>query len=95
MPEADTVEYGIWVPCSIMASLLSIVTTLGEETTFPFPEASRADRDRSRRRLSLRIPKVIPPPLPRPTAAGRFTAKFGGVPPGEKGFVLRRGCPGM
>src|SRR3990172_3537798 len=95
VPEADTVEYGICVPCSIIASLLSIVTTLGEETTFPLPEDSRADRDKSRGRLSRRIPKVIPPPEPIPTAAGRFTAKFGGVVTGEKGVVLVRDCPGM
>src|SRR3972149_4923473 len=95
VPEADTVEYGIWVPCSIRASLLSIVTTWGEDPTFPFPEASRADRERSRRRLSLRIPKVIPPPEPSPTAAGRFTANFGGVVTGEQGVVLVWDCPGM
>jgi len=50
------------------------VTTFGEETIFAFPEDSRADSARSRRRLSLRIPKAIPPPAPAPIDAGRLTA---------------------
>src|SRR3989304_5373483 len=90
VPEADTVAYGRWGPCSIRASLLSIRRALGEETTFPLPEDSRADRERSRRRLSRRIPKLIPLPEPSPTLAGRFTAKFGDGSAVKKGVVLVR-----
>src|SRR3990170_8663952 len=81
----------------MVASLLSVVTILGEEMIFPFPDASRAESERSRRRLSRRIPKAIPPPAPDPIAAGRLTAKVGVGAVGENGgvFVALIDPPGM
>src|SRR5512139_4194204 len=81
----------------MIASLLSSVTTLGDDTTFAFPDDSSAVMARSSRRLSRRIPKAIPPPAPEPIAAGRFTAQFPGGAVAVKGLVVAAtiGAPGL
>src|SRR3990172_6817541 len=81
----------------MVASLLSVVTILGEEMIFTFPDASRGESERSGRRLPRRLPKLTPPPAPDPIAAGRLTAKLGsGAFVRENGFsTVSSGSPGI
>src|SRR5262249_445591 len=67
------------VPWLILASLLSIVRILGLEMIRSMPEDSAAERRTPRLTVLLIEPSVRPmaPAVPVPTAAGRFTAKFG------------------
>src|SRR5258708_21583595 len=61
------------------ASRLSSTMIRGAVTIRTRPLDSAADKRKARLMVLSIDPKVIPsaPPLPVPTAAGRFTAKFG------------------
>ena len=65
VPEADTVEYGICVPCSMTASLLSVVTIFGEEMIFPFPDASSGGERKVEAKVVLQDPERDPAARPQ------------------------------
>lgn len=77
VPWSDTVENGIEIPCSILATELSTVMILGEERIFTLPLSSSAERRTSKSKVPARFPRITPnpPPLPVPIEAGRSTMK--------------------
>src|ERR1700722_14745302 len=68
--------YGICVPCSIIASVLSAVTTRGLEITLPLLSASSAESSRLRNCVAMLLNNTsdrapgLAPPIP---TAGRLT----------------------
>jgi len=82
-PIALTTDTGIDTPCSMTASMLSIVVIRGEDTMRIVPVDSMAERRRFKLKAPATDPRVRPMALPvlRPAGAGILTRKFGFAPP--------------
>ena len=82
-PIALTTDTGIDTPCSITASMLSMVVMRGEDKMRTVPVDSMAERRRFKLKAPATDPMVRPMALPvaRPAGAGMLTTKFGLAPP--------------